>query len=475
MSHWYLHISYAPVPVLADNLGYVPALAGAEPRLQRRYHQLVVAHLSHAHRLAAGLHAPSSLAKPFAAVQAAWRFYSNDRISLSRLAGPLIECARSEVPAVCTDWMLVVLDWSNLHFCSHESKAGRVQLAHAKDLGYDLLTALALSDGDGSPIAPLCLELRTSDGTHSTRADQPLPSASQLDALEPVMAYVTGLQLGKPPVFIVDREADSVGHYRAWSKAKYRFLVRANDNRFVRHAGRECRLHEVGDSLRKKRRFTRSRTVCIQGQEAEQFVAETTVVLHRPARTHRVDPQTGQAQHHNISGVPVKLRLIVSELRDEGGRVLARWLLLTNLPASVAAETVALWYYWRWRIESYHKLLKCAGQHVESWQQETPATLSRRLVVAAMSVAIVWRLARDDSPSAAEMREVLVRLSGRQMKRGPKARPFTEPALLAGLGVLLPMLDCLRRYTVEDLLRLTEAVMPSLVTAPARKAGGDDG
>ena len=34
-----------------------------------------------------------------------------------------------------------------------------------------------------------------------------------------------------------------------------------------------------------------------------------------------------------------------------------------------------------------------------------------------------------------------VRLSGRQMKRGKNARPFTEPALLAGLSVLLPMLD----------------------------------
>ena len=43
----------------------------------------------------------------------------------------------------------------------------------------------------------------------------------------------------------------------------------------------------------------------------------------------------------------------------------ARWLLLTNLPASVQAATVALWYYWRWRIESFFKLLKGAGAEFE--------------------------------------------------------------------------------------------------------------
>lgn len=454
----------------------MPELAGAEPRLQRRYHQLVVAHLSHAHRLAAGLHAPPSLAKPFAAVQAAWRFYSNERVGLEQLAGPLIECARSAIPVVCTDWMPVALDWSRLHLYSHASKADRIVLARSRELGYDLLTALALADGDGSPIAPLCLELRAEDGIHSTRASQTLDTASHLDGLESVMAYVTSLKLGKTPVFIIDREADSVGHYRSWDVAGHYFVIRADDNRLVLHAERERRLNKVADSLKTNGQFRRTRTVSIQGRVAEQFVAETKVVLHRPARTHRLNPQTGQAQHHNIAGVPLELRLIVSELRDEDGRVVAKWMLLTNLSASVSAEMVALWYYWRWRIESYHKLLKSAGQHVESWQQETATSLSRRLVIAAMSAVIVWQLARDESPRAAEMREVLVRLSGRQMKRGPTARPFTEPALLAGLGVLLPMLDCLQRYTVQELIRLTKATMPGILHAPQPgKHRGDDG
>jgi hypothetical protein len=437
---------------------------------------LVVAHLSQADRLAAGLHAPPSLTKPFAAVQAAWRFYSNDRVNLAQLAGPLIDCGRLDVPKACTDWLLVALDWSHLHFCDHDSKADRITLAHSKDLGYDLLTALAIADGDGSPIAPLCLELRADDGLHSTRANTPLDPPSQLDGLEPVMAHVEGLNLGKRAAFILDREADSVGHYRMWDAAGRCFLVRADDARCVLYEGGQRRLHAIADSLRSGGHFAQARTVSIRGQTAEQFVAETAVILNRPAHPHRIDPHTGRRERRLISGTPLELRLIVSELRDAAGAVLARWLLLSNLPVTVGAETVALWYYWRWRIESYHKLLKSAGQHVESWQQETPSALARRLVVAAMSAVIVWRLARDESPPATQMRDVLIRLSGRQMKRGPKARPFTEPALLAGLGILLSMLDCLRRYSLDELIRLTDTTLPGLLQSyPTGLRMCDDG
>ena len=37
------------------------------------------------------------------------------------------------------------------------------------------------------------------------------------------------------------------------------------------------------------------------------------------------------------------LRLVVAQVRDATGAVLAQWLLLTNVPAEVLAERVALW------------------------------------------------------------------------------------------------------------------------------------
>jgi hypothetical protein len=426
-------------------------------------------HLSPSHRVAAGLSVPPGVNQPFAAAQAAWRFYANPSLTLPQLAAPLVELARAAVPAACDRHVLVVLDWCPLHYGAHGSKADRVALAHSGDLGYELLTALAVCDRDGAPLAPLCLELRAADGVHTTRARRPLPPPSRLDRLGPVMGHACGLPGGKVPVFVIDREADSVGHYRAWARAGRRFLVRADDGRKVLHGGRELGLGAVADGLRAAGAFAHARGVEFKGRPARQFVAETDVVLHRPARAHRVEKSTGKPKHRNVAGRPLALRLVVSEVRDDRGGVLARWLLLTNLPGegegAAAAGTAALWYYWRWRVEGYHKLLKGAGQQAECWQQETAAALARRLTIASVAAVVVWKLARDRRPEAAQFRDLLVRLSGRQMRRvrGGGAAPFTGPALLAGLGVLLPMLELLRTHDPDDLRRLADRALPGLL------------
>jgi hypothetical protein len=384
------------------------------------------------------------------------------------LAGPLLECARREIPLACDHWLLAAIDWSNLRFNSHQSKSHRKELTRRNDLGYELMTALAISDRDGATIAPLCLELIADNGVHSTRDEKPLESGSALDGLRPVMDHIRDeldkSPSGKTPVFIIDREADSVGHFRDWDFQGHYFVVRADDEPQVVYNLKKMALGEVADSLKAAGAFTFSRVVDYQGKPGQrQFVAEAPVVLERPATTQRVDKETGDTVKKRIPGPPLLLRLIVSEVRDDKGQVLARWLLLTNLPASVDAATVALWYYWRWRIESYHKLLKGAGQQIEQWQQQTPEALARRLTVAAMACVVVWTLARDSSEPAAQLRDVLVKLSGRQIKRGKGRRTFTEPALLAGLGILIPMLLLLEQYDLEDLRNMTRALLPGFL------------
>jgi hypothetical protein len=322
--------------------------------------------------------------------------------------------------------------------------------------------------GDGSPIAPLGLVLGAPEGVHTTGTDRPPPPPSRLDRLGPVMRHASGLLggLGKEPVFLIDREADSVGHYRRWHRRGHRFVVRADAKRRVLHEGRGRTPRRVLTLLRRRGALRFARGARFKGGPARQFVGETGVVLHRPARTHRVDRRTGRPVHRDVPGEPLALRLVVSELRDgRTGAVLATWLLLTNLPPGVPAATVALWYYWRWRIESYHKLLKGAGQPAECWQQETAAAPARRLAVSSMAAAVAWGLARDRRPQARRLRELLVRLSGRQMKwvKGRGRAAFTEPALMAGLGVLLPMLELLEYADPRDLRGLVQAALPGLL------------
>ncbi len=403
-------------------------------RLQRRYVELVKAHMHTSPPVEAGAALRGGLASGFSATQAVWRFLNNERVSLTALVEPLREQAARTVTSSGDSWALLIHDWSKLDYHRHASKRDVVQLTHATDVGYELTTALLVSGSDGVPIAPLEMHLKTAEGFLSTRVPSPPRDAHHLAQVLPTMQAADGWGLSCGLVHVIDREADSVGHFRQWDAAGPRFLVRADDRR-VRWEGRSALLSEVVQSLEENGVFRDVREVTYQGRSARQWVAQTTLVLHRPA-THWV----GDRQRE-VAGRPLELRLVVARVCDDRGKVQAQWLLLTNVPTDAAgAAVIALWYYWRWRIESFFKLLKSSGQSIEQWQQETGMAIARRLLVAAMACVVVWQLQRNNTPQAVEMKRLLVRLSGRAMKR---TRPVTDPALLAGLYVLLAILDLL--------------------------------
>src|SRR5262249_8807034 len=152
------------------------------------------------------------------------------------------------------------------------------------------------------------------------------------------------------PVFVIDAEADSVFPWRLWQRRKCLFLVRGDDDRKVRMGGpkgEDLLLPEIAKRLRRKRAFAHVREVAYEGRQVGQYVAEGAVVVDRPAWLHRLID--GQRKRREVRGMALPLRLVITELRDEAGRVLERWYLLTNVPAEVSAATVALWYYWRWK------------------------------------------------------------------------------------------------------------------------------
>jgi Transposase DDE domain len=404
--------------------------------------------------LTTGLSALPQEAAAFASFQAAWRFYANPRTTLPALIEPLQQVARRWRPqAPAATWALVIHDWSPLKYPAHHSKADQTRLSHGADWGYELTTLLLVDGGTGDPVAPVELRLRTARAVHSTRTPAPKRAAFRIDEVLPSMQAVAPLGLG-PVVHVIDREADSLDHYRRWQTAGQSFLVRADDARTARWHGESLPLAGIARRLRRRGAFRRSRAVRYRGQEAVQQVAETAVVLDRPAWRHR--RRGGRAVHERVPGPPLALRLVVSRVCDARGQTLAVWYLLTNVPADVPAATVALWYYWRWRVESFFKLLKGAGQQVEHWQQATGLAIAKRLLVAAMACVVVWRLERQTAPPAEGVRALLVRLSGRLVKRG---RGYTAPALLAGLWVLVAALEALEQHSVAELRRMKQSIL----------------
>jgi hypothetical protein len=371
-----------------------------EKRLQARYDQLVLEHCGQAKATATGPRPLLAQTDPFAATQAAWRFWRNPRVTLPRLAQPLLAYAAQAVGHACRCYVLVVHDWSHLNYASHTAKHDRRPGDHPGQSGYDLQGARAVSDADGSPLAPVYQGLSAADGVHDSRFTQVQPLPSALDGLEPVFAFVAAQGWARPAVHIMDRQADSVGHYRAWQQVGHRFLVRADHDRVVLHDGQERTLSVVVEHLEQHKVFRFCRQVEYHGKPARQEVAEAAVVLHREAYQHRV--VDAKKRKRRVPGAPLPLRLVVSRVYSTQGVLLAQWLLFSNVATDIAPAEVALWYYWRWRIESYGKLLQSAGQEVERWQQDTAGAIARRLLVAGMACALVWRIAGDWSPEGGD-------------------------------------------------------------------------
>jgi len=407
--------------------------------------------------LATGVRVRLTKTSQKAAAKGASRFYDNDAVSLRDLGAPLVVRTREAVKGHCQAYALCVHDVSPLHYTNHPSKTDRRVMYNRDDLGYELQTALLISDQDGAPLAPGCLNLAASDGVHSTRRETLLPKRPWVDELNRTMGYIEAQQFAWPLVHIIDREGDRLLQMRRFDRCDRLFVIRANDVRRVEHEGQSRLLSEVETTLEGQFKF--SRKVQYKGKTARQYVAETTVILKQPARIYR--KRRGKLIQRDIPGRPLELRLIVAQVRDERGKVLATWRLWTNLPAEVEAETIALWYYWRWRIESFFKLLKRAGQHIEQWQQENASRIAKRLLVAAQACVVIWALMRAQDPQSDSLRRFLMHLSGRMTKSGVE---YTAPALFDGMHNLLAIADALDQYQVAEIRHMAGIVSQILGT-----------
>lgn len=420
---------------------------------RKRFVLLVKEHTHSVNAAVSGLSALPSTAQPMSSVKAMSRFLNHEDVTLPALIEPLQEAIREAIPPTASA-ILVVHDWCMFSFHTHTSKTDCFQRSHGQDVGYDLGTALIVDADNGRPLGPMEFRLRTANGILTTRPGGISSPVAHVDEVADVMAESRRWNLGPPSIHIIDREADSVGHYRDWDAAGHLFLVRAKDRRVIWN-GQSITLKQMQSQLADDFRDPMQGPLLTKTKDGTGRiqVLETSVILDRPAKTWIEGVQK------EVPGPPLPLRLVLTRVFDELGVVLAEWLLLTNAPASFDAATIGRWYAWRWRIESYHKLLKTAGMNAEQWQQESGSAFAKRLVVASMACLMVWLLQQDPSDEAAKLKKILIRLSGRQMKHGVQD---TAPALLAGLEKLLAVLDLEKTENLKETAALARRLLPSL-------------
>jgi hypothetical protein len=390
--------------------------------------------------VAAGLRAlPTKERTSFASTQAAWRFYQNKKITLNKLAEPLLEAAHAGVTHRCKQYALCAHDWSHLNYYKHTRKEDRYPITHETDVGYDLQSSLLIDDQMGQPIAPVAQRLVTGNGSYASyQREKNEAIKDHLDEVTDAMKWIDSQSFDKPLVHIIDREADSIGHIRQWEEKKMNWLTRSRITSGVEYQGESMQCSKVVEHLS----FTKSKKVNYKGKLYWQWIAETPVRISRKRK-----PSQKKKKKPIVAGKPIEARLVVSRILSDSGEVLANWLLISNV-MDVQAEDIAQWYYWRWNIESWFKLLKRAGHDLESWQQETGEAIAKRLLVVSMACVVVWEIAAAKGKSAKQFREFLIKLSGRQMKHNIS---HTNPALLAGLWVYLSMQEVLQTYSSDEL------------------------
>ena len=201
-----------------------------------------------------------------------------------------------------------------------------------------------VSADDGRPLAPMEMHFKTALGVLSTRDPAP-PDLPHLDQILPTMECSQSWGLGKPLLHVIDREADSVDYFRQWDAGKHKFLVRGDDRR-VKWEKRYYLMSEISKTLGGRKQFREAGEAIYKGNVARLWVAETSVVLDRPAK------KNVKGKRFQRAGRALHMRLIVAQVRGTTGTVLAEWLLLSNAPGEWAtAEELARCYYWRWQIE----------------------------------------------------------------------------------------------------------------------------
>ncbi len=326
-------------------------------------------------------------------------------------------------------------------------KKDLAQLTHGNDIGYELTTSLLIEARTGIMLAPMQMHILAGQEVHSTGKHVPHPADHHLDQILPTMEESNDWGLQRRVVHVIDREADSLGRLRTWHAAGHLFLIRCKDRR-VSCDGESVLLSELNEQLDRDVLFENAGKARYQGKKVFRQVAEKMVTLDRP-HSEVVDGKKTQ-----VSGEPITLRAVFVRLLDKDGYVLAEWMLLTNVPTeNVDTATIGLWYYFRWRIESFFKLLKSHGHELEYWQQETALAIAKRLLIASMACVVIKQLEAAQSESAAKFRRYLIKLSGRRMKHKVE---YTAPALLAGFYVHLSMTQFLEEsgMTLEELKSL---------------------
>jgi len=336
----------------------------------------------------------------WAETKAAYRFFQNENVVPEEILKS--HKLRTQERVQKHETVLAIQDTSYIMYTSHPSTTGIAKLTVKKGKRVDriyskglLMHSCLACTTDGVPLGLLdqnifsrspdkpALRGRTKDVT-------PIEDKESYRWLE-MLQNSTGFAAATRVVTVCDREADMYEFFQLSHEIQSPVLVRASHNRAVnkRSMYTEDRIVRLWEHLEQES--------CAGSVEIEVPSRKGSKhTLPRAARTARLElrysslklnpPKRLSSQNPDID----MCGILLQEVDPPHGVEPLEWMLLTNISVEnfdQAYEKVQ-WYCLRWRIESFHRVLK-SGFNVEKCRLETADRLMRYLTV--MSI-IAWRL-----------------------------------------------------------------------------------
>jgi Transposase DNA-binding len=383
--------------------------------------------------------------------KAAYRFLSNGRVNEMAILAGHFQSTRERVAA--TEGPILVLhDTTEFSYtreskeaigmlyksCGRKDKEGRPRLHTVCGI---LMHSSLVVTAEGLPLGLAAIKFWTRSKFKGTNALKrkinptrvPIEVKESVRWLENLQQSTKLLEEPSRCIHIGDRESDIYELFCAAQGSGTKFLLRTCVDRLAGD-GR----HTIAALMR---RIKVKAMHEVQVRDAKGAVSETTVKVkyHRL----RVYPPVGKQKEYP----PLMLTVIYAqEASAPRGREKIDWKLITNLPVHSRKDAVEklTWYAMRWRIETFHKILK-TGCRAEASKLRTAERIVKLIAVfCILSWRIFWmtmmnRVAPDSSPLIALTRtetQLLDRLipgaQGKRRRLAVLSRYLTKVAQLGG-------------------------------------------
>jgi hypothetical protein len=341
----------------------------------------------------------------WAATKAAYRFLDNDRVSEAEiLAGHF---AATQQRFAATDGSILVLhDTTEFSFTRENAEAigltHKVAKGHKDERGRQRMSTVCgilmhsslVVTADGLPLGLAAIKLWTRQkfkgtnalkgkgidgGKHSVNTTRiPIEEKESIRWLQNARQATETLGDAARIVHVGDREADIYELFCECASLETKFLFRTCVNRRMDDNG-ETTVYK----LMEEQRVKGVHRIEVRDGKGKPSTATLEIKYERIM----VQPPLGKEKRYG----ELELTIIHTTERGEPkGRERIEWKLVTNLPVTCKADAIEKleWYAMRWKIETFHKVLK-SGCKAEDSKLRTAERLANLI---AMMCILSWRV-----------------------------------------------------------------------------------